>query len=375
MSITKTDLATADLIGEFNALTQVVGTNISAPAPVSISAHTVAKKSAKKSVVFDALSTANTLGTGNAYNVTFTESSVNEEITNDTINAAVKSLKDSVNTQTELFRGNIETLMNTITAEINTNTDKFKTDVNTVFTGIFNESDAQVDEYQRVVNAITTEINDGFTNINTYNVKQNEDAATAINAATLEVFNLVDTVRQGVNRAQEEIAKVDDFFTSETENTANLDVIKTYFDSFQQTDLDIIAAVNYLMNENKNTMVNEDFQYVCTSADGQFKVSYRDDLGWGEFANVSDISVIAQTAVPNTKVVMLNQTKDDVTFQIMSDGVHYKDQPIDCSVTNIGVTLTGTHPKRAFGTMDVSRLGAAYTPTNDAVNTTDTLGS
>ena len=371
--ITLQDINTADLIDNLPAITQINGSDISAPNPVDLTEPTVDNKAQTHNVTLESLSEAIAIGSENEYSVTFQEVGTDEEITNETLNRTAQSLRDSVNAKMEALRNEVQTKLRQNNVAINTIWSNFITAMNGVLTAIYNEHTAQVGETQRVIGLATTALNQGFQNVRDNNVAQNNDIATKINLVAGELFARANTLREGINRAQQEIAALHNFFVENTDLQDKINTINSFLQSMHNTDVDIVEVLNRIMNELERQAIAEYTTYWVNASDGQANISFA-GIGFGEFTNISDFTVQAQAMRANIKARVMSISTTGMTIQLVSDGTHYTPQPIDCSNDPIPVAIILLHKRRNFATLGVSLLNNSFIADNQAVEHNEVIG-
>jgi hypothetical protein len=314
--------------------------------------------------------------------VTFTERQVNDVISNESININISTLVDSVNSANEVLRTEVVNRINTAIGDINNTLNDIQTRFNTVQNKVVSDLTTQItNNDQAALNSFRDHINGLVTAINTGNEAQNNSFALNINNLSTELFTNLVLLKNKANELQTKISYVDEIFTAESTNSGNIDTLNTYLNQLAQTDIDIVQAVNYLMSENKSQMVVQTYKTTVTTVSGEFTVNYRDNARWGEFVSASDVFIFAQSANKNVRIYKLNQTREEVTYQILTDGVHYQPQPRNCSGAltyvnqtsgdlreqsgPVSVTLFAVHARRNFSAMDISLFDQAYVANNE----------
>ena len=375
-TITKTDLETADYIedSQLPAPASVSGSDISAPNPTDLTEPTIANKLLSKTLSIGQLPSIS-IAAANSFDSAYQTVGTDEEISADTLNRTASSLKDSVNGNMEALRAEVEDKLRTMSTKINEILTDYNTAVNGAFAGNLNEWGQQLTEIQRVIHLATEALNNGFKEVRDNNIEQNKDIASVLNTKISEVYGLIKVLQGGVNRAQDELKAIKDFYYDTEEIVEKVRVMNEFLTSIHRTDVDLVAVVNRIMNELERMAIVESKTYWVNSADGKAEIMFQ-NIGWGEFANTSDFTIMVQSLLPGTKAIVENVATDKVNIAIVSDGKHYLPQPVDCSAIagGVPVSMTLVHKRRSFATMGVSLMNDSFIADGQAIEHSKVVG-
>jgi hypothetical protein len=376
--ITKEDIATSNQIAAFDELVDIQATSIAAPAPKNIkedgSSPTIENKLVQQSVTLSKVVVDNiVLQSANTYDVSFDSVNVDEDITNEVINRTAKSLQTSVNAQLEALRKDVQAMLRDVMTQNNSNIGTAQTDLNTAFTAIYDKGVAQIAETQRVVDLANTALVLAFKEVTDNNKAQNEDIARLVNDQFGVVFGLCNTLRAGVNRAQDELAALDTFFRSESERAEFIAHLTTTIELFSKTGADIVKGLNWALDElNSRLKVTQPVQLTIASADGTVEANF-ETIGWGGFADISDLMVIPYTSRAETEIREIARTNSSIKYQVLKTS-SARNTVLDCTDTNVKVTIVGFHKPRNPARLDIAMLDGSYVADADAVQKVEVAG-
>jgi hypothetical protein len=376
--ITKEDIATSNQIAAFDELVDIQATSIAAPAPKNIkedgTSPTIENKLVEQSVTLSKVVVDNiVLQSANTYDVSFDSVNVDEDITNEVINRTAKSLQTSVNAQLEALRKDVQAMLRDVMTQNNSNIGTAQTDLNTAFTAIYDKGVAQIAETQRVVDLANGALVLAFKEVTDNNKAQNEDIARLVNDQFGVVFGLCNTLREGVNRAQEELAAMDTFFRSESERADFISNLTTTIELFQKTGADVVKGLNWALDElNSRLKVTQPVELTIASADGTVEANF-ETIGWGGFADISDLMVIPYTSRAETEIREIARTNSSIKYQVLKTS-SARNTVLDCTDTNVKVTIVGFHMPRNPARLDIAMLDGSYVADADAVQKVEVAG-
>lgn len=339
MPVTAQDLATAVAISLSTVSEIDPNLEIQQPAPVDVGVQTVESKISIQSVSAPA-------------DVTYTQVATSDEVTNESLNRTAETLAADINAKLGTFATAISAALNDAGGDLS----------------------QQVTEINRVIGNFRSDVNTALAEIRAKEIEQTSDITTAVNARLATLVTNLTSLKTGVESVDAKIQALNDVYQTDAEAAAKVQSVNDFIASLREADLDIVGAIDGTIDEvNSMTRVQRK-EFVISAGTGERLVDNVLD-GFGEFTAAADYIVDAQV-VGNYQVSVSVENKTAAGFKLVakSNGVHFRPQPWDGSVTPVTVVVTVTHAKRDPLTFNVDTLAGSFV-TNGNGTDANTVGA
>lgn len=338
-------------------VTNAQNADFTSAAPADLTAQVVDDKSTAKSV---------TAGSISAVSITpftavdFQSVSTTDEVTNESLNRTAKTLRDDVNTKMGDFTSSITLAVNGLKGDIASSINTLTTDVNQKLADITSEQTSQVSDINTKIGNLTTDLNTQLAAIRTAESQQSGDIAQKLNQLAGELTANIVKVKNIADNAQQKIASLSDVYNADGDIANKIATINGFISTLRESDIDFIGAIDGTIDEVNSLRRVFTKEILVTAGNGVYSFTNLAE-GAGEFANVSDY-VVSVNAINNFKVraSLENKTKDGFDVRVISHGVHFVPQPVDCSVTPTKVSVEITFDKKNPLTFNVDTLNSSF---------------
>lgn len=302
--------------------------------------------------------------------VDFTPVATNEEVTNESLNRTARTLRDDVNAKMGEFTSSISLSVNGLRTDVASSINTLTTDVNNKLATIKSEQDTQVDAINTQLGNLVTDLNTQIAQVRTAEAQQSSDIANKINLLAGELTANIVKVKNIADNAQQKIAALDDVYGTDSDVANKINTVNTFIATLRSTDLDFLTAVDKTIDE--VNMIKRTFSkdILVSAGNGIYNFSTIAE-GAGDFINASDY-VVEVNAIGNFKAraSVENKTNTGFDIRVISHGVHYVPQPVDCAVTPVSVAVSITFEKKNPLTFNVDTLNSSFVTTGAGTDTT-----
>lgn len=354
-----------------NNVTNIQNSDFDSAAPADINAVSVVSTATAKMVTAGSISAVSITP---FTDVTFSTVSTTDEVTNESLNRNATSLAADINSKMSAFTSSISLSVNGLKSDVASSINSLTTDLNTKLASIKSEQDTQVSAINTQLGSLVTDLNAQIAEVRVAEAQQSTDIATKLNLLTGELTANIVKVKNIADNAQQKIAALDSVYGTDSAIASQVSNVNAFIDTLRVADLDFITAVNGTIDEVNGLKRVQTKEIVVAAGSGIYSFSTLAE-GFGEFINSSDYTVSVEE-INNFKVraSVENKTKDGFDIRVISHGVHFVPQPIDCAVTPIKVTVKVEANKSNPLTFNVDTLNASFI-TNGAGTDINVVGA
>ncbi len=265
--------------------------------------------------------------------VTYDQVSTTDEVTDESLNRTAESLKVSVNTKLETLGAAIQTALRGVGA-----------------------SDSLISELQAKLDAVVSGVNAGFAEIRVDEAAQTADLVGIINTKVGAVMAEVRKVLEVAENSQIKIAALDDTYNTDSEFAARVAAVNALIDQLASTDFSFLEALDAALDQ-LNLMLRVQVKDIsANSANGVYAFAFASE-GMAAFTDPADYMVeVFSELDEKRKAVVSDKTATGFNLTVKSRGVHFVDQPIDCSETAVPMRVRVTHLNDAPLSFTTTRL-------------------
>lgn len=370
MAVTLTDLNTIYSV-VLNNVSNIQNSDITSANPSDISTPAVVSTASSKTVTAGSISAVSITP---FTNVTFSTVSTTDEITNESLNRNATSLASSVNTQMGAFTSSITLAVNGLKGDVATSINTLTSDINNKLASLKSEQDTQVSGINSQLSNLATDINNQIDTIRSAESQQSSDIASKINILAGELTANIALVKDVADNAQLKISELDNVYGTDSQMAVQVANIDALINTLRGSDVNFLTAVNGAIDEINGMTRTFSKEILVSAGNGVYTFSNLAE-GAGDFVNASDY-VVEVEAIGNfkTRASLENKTKDGFDVRVISHGVHFVPQPVDCSVTPVKVTVTMNYAKKNPLTFNVDTLNSSFI-SNGAGTDTNIVGA
>jgi len=317
METTQVALETAVAIS-LDAVANMDGAALSAPAPADVDAVTAENKSTPQAVPAPAA-------------VSFSSITTSDAVSDEVLNRNATSLADSINEQLTTWAG----VINGVVADGGS------------------DAAAQVTEFNNKIELLRSAVNAAMNDIRTANVSQNSDISTAVNARLSTVAGNLTSLQTAIESVDGKIVALDSVYGTDADIAGKVATINAQLETMNASDLDIAGLLGNTTVELDSLIRIQKQEVTVSAGTGVFDFNF-DAQGIGAFDTVADYTV-AMEIIGNAQVGGYITNKSAAGFQIIlrSQGVHFVPQPHDGATTPVTVAVTVAHAPRAASQVSV----------------------
>ncbi len=356
MALTKAELE-APINTTLSGIDTVLGTDFPSAAPASADSVSVTANATAKTVAQQAVASQNA---GIKPTVDYTKISTSDEITVDTLNKPAETLKAAVNGALDDLHKAVNTALVGVSGDTKSAIDGLVGDINNKFATLKGEQDTLSGDINTQFSDLITDINAAFSAIRTAEQDQSNAIAGKLNTVSAQA-NAQDLVlKKAIEDVLAKVVALDDVYGTDSEIANKIAGVNALIETLKETDLDFVAGVKSTVAEINMLERFKSKEFLIAATSGVYNVNLLGE-GFPEAILSSDYRATV-TAIDNIKVEceIINKTKDGFDIKIMSKGVHFVPQPVDCSVTPLKVNVVVYNEKKNTLTFNVDTLNSSF---------------
>lgn len=252
--------------------------------------------------------------------VDYTPIATTDEVTDETLNRTAETLKVSVNAKLSTLGAAIQTALQGVGA-----------------------SDTLIAELQAKLDAVVTGVNAGFSEIRTDEATQTADIVGIVNTKIGAVMAEVQKTLDLAENSQAKIAALDNTYNTDSDFAARVQAVNDLIDQLATSDISFLDALDAALDR-LNVMLRVQIKTVSVSAvNGVFAFAFASH-GMAAFDAPTDYMVkVFSELQEDRKAVVSDKTATGFNLAVKSRGVHFVDQPVDCSGEAVDMRVCITH--------------------------------